>query len=95
MAKSSSSTTWSVNKISFWSIVAVTVCYILATVFGLIGVAVLATIANVLRAIATAVLLLIVAVHAWHFVSGKSIAYKVLYFICVIVAFAGIVFGAF
>ncbi len=86
---SSSSSTWSLNKISFWTIVAVTILYAVALVLSACGVS--SKIVSLLQNIAMAIMIIIVSVLAWRFVRNKEVVWKVLYFICLLIVLAGIV----
>ncbi len=86
---SSRSSFWSLNKISFWTIVTVTILYLVALVLSACGIN--ARIVGALQGVATAIMILIVSVLAWKFVRSKAIVWKVLYVICLLVVLAGIV----
>ena len=87
-SSSSKSGIWGLNKISFWTIVAVTVLYALNLVFSAIG-GKLTTVVGIL--IATATMICIVVVLAWRYVRNKPIVWKVLYIICLLIVIAGII----
>ena len=89
-SSSSKSGIWGLNKISFWTIVAVTVLYTLNLVFSAIG-GKLTTVVGILSGIATAIMICIVAVLAWRYVRNKPIVWKVLYIICLLIVIAGII----
>ena len=89
-SSSSKSGIWGLNKISFWTIVAVTVLYALNLVFSAIG-GKLTTVVGILSGIATAIMICIVAVLAWRYVRNKPIVWKVLYIICLLIVIAGII----
>lgn len=92
-SKSSSSSSrrsgWGLNKISFWTIVAVTVLYAIALILSACGIN--ATVINALQGIATAIMIVIVAILAWKYVRSKQMIWKVLYFICLLIVIAGII----
>lgn len=92
-SKSSSSTkkssVWSLNKVSFWTIVAVTILYLVALVLSACGIH--AAIVGALQGVATAIMIVIVSVLAWRYVRAKAVVWKVLYVICLLVVLAGIV----
>lgn len=92
-SKSSSSSSrrsgWGLNKISFWTIVAVTVLYAIALILSACGIN--ATVINALQGIATAIMIVIVAILAWKYVRSKQMVWKVLYFICLLIVIAGII----
>jgi len=81
--------TWGINKISFYSICTVAVLYILAVVFKFIGLN--ATIITVLQNVVTALMIAVVAVVAWNYVANKSLVWKILYLVCLLVVIAGII----
>lgn len=89
--KSSSSkrSVWGLNKISFWTIVAVTILYAIALILSACGVSVTAV--SVLQGIATAIMIIIVAILAWKYVRPKQMIWKVLYFVCLLIVIAGII----
>lgn len=92
-SKSSSSSSkrsvWGLNKISFWTIVAVTILYAVALILSACGVSL--SIVGILQGIATAVMIVIVAILAWRHVRPKPTIWKVLYFICLLIVIAGII----
>lgn len=92
-SKSSSSSSrrsgWGLNKISFWTIVAVTVLYAIALILSACGIN--AIVINALQGIATAIMIVIVAILAWKYVRSKQMVWKVLYFICLLIVIAGII----
>ena len=92
-SKSSSSSSrrsgWGLNKISFWTIVAVTVLYAIALILSACGIN--ATVINALQGIATAIMIVIVAILAWKYVRSKQMIWKVLYFVCLLIVIAGII----
>lgn len=86
---SKQTTVWSLNKISFWTIVAVTVLYVVALVLAAVGVS--SKVVGILQGVATAIMIVIVSILAWRYVRSKQLVWKVLYFICLCVVLAGIV----
>lgn len=88
-ATTRSSSVWGINKISMFTIVAITVLYLISAVLSLVGVSL--KIVGVLQGAATAVALSIVSVLAWRYVQNKDVAYRVLYFICLLVVVACII----
>lgn len=94
-SKSSSSTTkrsssvWSLNKISFWTIVAVTLLYAVSLVLAACGIS--SRVVGWLQGVASAFMIVIVAVLAWRYVRNKQVVYKVLYFVCLLIVLAAIV----
>ena len=87
--RSSSSSVWSINKISFWTIVLVTLLYVVSLVLAACGINL--RIIGALQGVATAIMISIVSVLAWRFVRSKPSVWKVLYIICLLVVIAGII----
>ena len=93
-SKSSSSSrksSWGLNKISFWTIVAVTIIYAISIVLSAIGGNALMTATRIMQGIATAVMIVIVAILARRYVKSKPTVWKVLYIICLLIVIAGII----
>lgn len=88
-SSSSKKSSWGLNKISFWTIVAVTILYAIALILSACGVSV--TVVSVLQGIATAIMIVIVAILAWRYVRPKQMVWKVLYVICLLIVIAGII----
>ncbi len=93
-SKSSSSSSsrrsgWSLNKISFWLIVAVTILYAVALILSACKVN--ATVVNALQNVAMACMIVLIAILAWRYVRPKPAVWKVLYFICLLIVIAGII----
>lgn len=88
-SSSSKKTMWGLNKISFWTIVAVTVLYAIALILSACGVS--ATAVSALQGIATAIMIIIVSILAWRYVKPKQMVWKVLYFVCLLIVIAGII----
>lgn len=92
---SSSSTTkksrsvWGLNKVSFWTIVAVTFLYAVALVLSACGVN--PKVVSALQGVATAIMIIIVSILAWRYVRPKPFVWKVLYVICLLIVIAGII----
>ncbi len=92
---SSSSTTrktrsvWGLNKVSFWTIVAVTFLYAVALVLSACGVN--SKVVSALQGVATAIMIIIVSILAWRYVRPKPFVWKVLYVICLLIVIAGII----
>ncbi len=84
---------WSLNKISFWALTIAALVYLLAQVFRWIpGVA---SAANWVGMVASAIMLCIVAILAWRYVRGKGTVWMVLYFIVLLIAIAFIILPCF
>ena len=90
-SSSSKKTFWGLNKISFWTIVAVTVLYAISIILAAIGGDGLMTAVKVLQGIATAIMIVIVSILAWKYVRPKQMVWKVLYFVCLLIVIAGII----
>ena len=88
-SSSSKRSSWGLNKISFWTIVAVTILYAIALILSACGIN--ATVVNALQGIATAIMIVIVAILAWRYVRSKQMIWKVLYFVCLLIVIAGII----
>lgn len=86
---SNSSGKWGLNKVSFWTIVAVAVLYAVSLVLSACGIN--ARIVGVLQGIATATMIIIVAILAWRHVMNKQLVWKVLYVICLLIVIVGII----
>ena len=90
-SSSSKRSVWGLNKISFWVIVAVTVLYAVSLILSAIGGSGLMTAVRILQGIATAIMIVIVAILAWRYVRPKPMVWKVLYIICLLIVIAGII----
>ncbi len=90
-SSSRKSSVWGLNKISFWVIVAVTILYAVSLVLSAIDANKLNTAVMVLQGIATAIMIIIVAILAWRYVRPKPVVWKVLYIICLLIVVAGII----
>ena len=88
-SSSSKKTMWGLNKISFWTIVAITILYAIALILSACGVS--ATAVSALQGIATAIMIVIVSILAWRYVKPKPMVWKVLYFVCLLIVIAGII----
>lgn len=88
-SKSSRRTVWGLNKISFWTIVAVTFLYALSLILSACGINF--KVVSALQGVATAIMIIIVAVLAWRYVKPKQMVWKVLYVICLLIVIAGII----
>lgn len=90
-SNSSKKTVWGLNKISFWTIVAVTFLYAVSLILTAIDANKLNTVITILQGIAAAVMIGIVAVLAWRYVRPKQMVWKVLYVICLLIVIAAII----
>lgn len=80
---------WGLNKISFWTIGAMAILYLIASILTLCGVNSKAVPA--LQGLATAIAICIVAYLAWKYVKSKPTVWKVLYFVLLLVVLLGII----
>lgn len=92
-SKSSSSSrnhsVWSLNKVSMYTICAAAILYLVSMILSLCGVNF--KIVSALQNAATAIMIIIVSILAWRYVSKKQAVWKVLYFVCLLVVIAGII----
>lgn len=88
-SSSSKRSSWGLNKVSFWTIVAATLLYAIALVLSVCGVSL--KVVGALQGVATAVMIIIVSILAWRYVRPKPAVWKVLYVICLLVVIAGII----
>lgn len=86
--KTRSTTVWSLNKISFYLIVATAILYLVAMILSCVG---LAGPVYVLQSIANAIMICVVAVLAYRFVRNKPTVWLVLYIVVLLVVLVGIV----
>ena len=84
-----SSSIWSLNKISFWTIVVVALLYVISMVLALVNVNF--KIVSILQGIATAIMITIVAILAWRYVKNKPAVWILLYIICFLLVLVGII----
>ncbi|MBE5757853.1 MAG: hypothetical protein E7345_02860 [Clostridiales bacterium] len=89
MANKNSNHTIGINKISFYTLVAMAVLYLISTVLKLFNLAL--KIIPYLQGIATAIAICILGVLAWRFVDSKPTAWKVLYIIVLLVVIVGVI----
>ncbi|MDE7454625.1 MAG: hypothetical protein K2M64_02220 [Clostridia bacterium] len=87
-SSSSSGSRISLNKISFWLLVAAAIVYLVGIILSAVG---LGNITSYLLAVATSMMICVVAVLAWRFVAHKPTVWIVLYFVVLLVIIAGIV----
>lgn len=88
-SSNNSGSTISINKLSFWLIVSTAILYLVAMVLHLVGVN--SAVVGWLQAVASAVMICIVAVLAWRYVAHKQAVWKVLYFVVLLVILVCIV----
>lgn len=79
----------SVNKISFYMICVTAILYLIALVLHYVGVN--SGIVSALRSIASAIMVILIAICAWRYVANKPTVWKVLYFVCLLVVIVGII----
>ena len=82
----------SLNKISFWLLVSAAILYVLGIIFNFFDA--LKNFVGYLQAVATAAMICVVAVLAWRYVANKPAVWKVLYFLVLVIALAGLVIPA-
>lgn len=87
--KSSGGSGISLNKVSFWLIAVTAVLYLVAMILHLVGLN--SVIVNALQSIATAIMIVVVAILAWRYVRTKALVWKILYIVCLLVVIIGIV----
>ena len=86
----------SLRKIAFWSIVIITIMYLVAQVFRWIDAGTLANIADWIGWVASVVALALVAILAWGYVRAKKQAvWVILYLVILLVAIVFIVLPRF
>ncbi len=88
-SKSTTKTVWGLNKISFWTIGAMAVLYLIASILALCGVNL--KVVQALQGLATAFAIGIAAFLAWKYVKSKPTVWKVLYFVLLLVVLLGII----
>lgn len=79
---------WSLNKISFWLIVATAILYLVGMILSCVH---LAGPAMILQNVANALMICVVAVLAYRYVRNKPTVWLVLYIVVLLVVLAGIV----
>lgn len=81
--------TWGLNKISFWTIGAIAILYLIASILAMCGVNL--KVVSAMQGLATAFAICIVAFLAWKYVRPKQTVWKVLYFVLILVVLLGII----
>ena len=79
---------WSLNKISFYLIVAIAILHLVALILSCVG---LAGPVYLLQSIATAIMICVVAVLAYRYIRNKPTVWLVLYIVVLLVVLVGIV----
>lgn len=87
--KSSGGSGISLNKVSFWLIAVTAVLYLVAMILHLVGLN--SVIVAALQSVATAIMIIVVAILAWRYVRTKPLVWKILYIVCLLVVIIGIV----
>lgn len=88
-SSSSGKSRLSLNKFSFWVVVATALLCLIAMLLSVFNVG--SSIVNWLRGLATACAVVIAAILAWRFVANKPIVWKILYIACLIVVIVCII----
>ena len=88
-SSSKKSSFWGLNKISFYTIAAVAILYLVAMILSVCNVS--STAVNALQNIGMAIMTGIVAYLAWKYVRPKQTVWKVLYFVLLLVVLACII----
>ena len=78
----------SLNQVSFWLLVVAAVLYLVGIILSALK---LQSITSYLLAVASALMVCVVAILAWRYVAHKPAVWKVLYFIVLLVVLAGLV----
>lgn len=91
-SSSGGSRMWSMNKISFWTIVVASIVYLLGVVLGKL-VPSLGVLVGIAQSIVIVVMTTIVAIHAWKFVRNRQTIWIVLFVVCLLVILVGIILG--
>lgn len=81
-------TVWSLNKISFYLIVAIAILHLVAMILSCVG---LSGPVLVLQGVATAIMICVVAVLAYRYIRNKPTVWLVLYIVVLLVVLVGIV----
>ena len=87
--KSNNSNGWGLNKVSFWTMVFVAILYAVAAVLAALKTG--SKVVAYLQGVATAIMIIVVAILAWRYVKPKEMVWKVLYVIALLIVLAGIV----
>ncbi len=88
-SSSSRTTIWGLNKISFYTICAVAILYLVAAILGACKIGSKAV--SALQGIATAMLIIIASILGWRYVAKKQTVWKVLFVVCLLVVVLGII----
>ncbi len=88
-SSSGSSNKWGLNKVSMYTIFAVALLYVVSLILSVCGVNF--KIVSALQGVATAIMIVIVAILAWRYVKPKQFVWKMLYVICLLLVVAGVI----
>ncbi len=80
---------WGLNKISMYTLVAVALLYVVSLILACVGIDL--KIISILNGVATAIMIIIVAILAWRYVRSKQMVWKVLYVLCLLLVIVGVV----
>jgi len=80
---------WGINKISFYTIGAMAILYLLASILSLCGLNLV--VIQVLQGLATAISICICGYLAWKYVKHKPTVWKVLFLVLLLVVLLGII----
>ena len=84
-------TVWGLNKISFYLLGAAAILYLIGLILSAVNASKLSTAVSILQALATALMICVVAVLGWRYVRPKQKVWLVLYFTFMLVIVAGII----
>ncbi len=87
--KSSSSSRWGLNKVSMYVMVAVALLYVVSLLLACFNVN--SVVVSALQGVASAIMIVIVAILAWRYVRPKQAVWKVLYVLCLLLVIVGII----
>ena len=80
---------WGINKISFYTIGAAAILYLIGMILAACGVGL--KVVSILQNLAAAIMVCIVAFLAWKYVRSKPTVWKVLYFVFLAIVLVGII----
>ena len=82
---------WSINKVAFWALTVIALMYLVAGIFRMVKVDVLAAVADWVGAVAGAIAICLVAVLAFRYVRHKPVVWMVLYILVLLIVLVFIV----
>ena len=90
---SSGGAIWGLNKISMYIIIVVALLYVITTILSFIplDLALSYKIIGIINGFATAAMITVVSILAWRYVAHKNATWQVIYIICLILVFTGVV----